>query len=164
MPETTRRVSLTTPPERFTTTAEDAGRGRIRLALPFDPAKTWGAKPRHHVGGTVEGAKVRGTIDDGARELVLGAMWVKDAGIDAGTEVEVVLVPEGPQAAELAPDIQAALDADPKAKAFFEGLAQFYRKAYLRHIDATKRSPELRAERIAEVVALCHERRKERPR
>ena len=146
----------------FAATAEDAGRGRIRLALPFDADAVWGAKPRHHVGGTVNGAKVRGTIDAGADELVLGAMWVKDAGIVVGDEVKVVLVPEGPQATELAPDIQAALDADPEARAFFDGLAQFYRKAYLRHIDATKRSPELRAERIAEVVALCREGRKQR--
>ena len=148
----------------FTTTAEDAGRGRIRLTLPFDPDATWGAKVRHHVGGTVDGAKVRGTIDTGADELVLGAMWVKDAGVRAGATVKVVLEPEGPQATELAADIQAALDADPDAKAFFDGLAQFYRKAYLKHIDATKRSPELRAARIAEVVALCHDQRKERPR
>ena len=82
----------------------------------------------------------------------------------AGATVKVVLEPEGPQATELAADIQAALDADPDAKAFFDGLAQFYRKAYLKHIDATKRSPELRAARIAEVVALCHDQRKERPR
>lgn len=150
-------------PEAWTVTAEDAGRGRVKLVLPFDPDVTWGAKTRHHVSGTVDGAKVRGTIAGGSNELVLGAMWVRDAGIRLGGDVEVVLAPEGPQAAELAPDLQQAFDADPKAKAFFEGLAQFYRKAYLRHIDATKRSPDLRAERIAEVVALCHEGRKQRP-
>jgi hypothetical protein len=31
-------------------------------------------------------------------------------------------------------------------------LAQFYRRAYLRWIDATKRSPDKRAARIAEMV------------
>ena len=148
----------------FTATAEDAGRGRIRLALPFDPDEVWGAKPRHHVGGTVDGAKVRGTIDEGHRELVLGAMWAKDADITAGRKVKVVLEPEGPQRDDLAPDITEAFDADPRAKAFFDGLAQFYRKAYVRYIDATKRKPELRAERIAEVVALCHDGVKERAR
>ena len=154
------------PPEgarkQFTAVAEGAGRGRVRLRLPFDPDATWGAKPRHHVGGTVDGAKVRGTVDSGVRELLLGAMWVKDAGVEVGKKVKVVLVPEGPQRAELADDVRAALDADPKARAFFDGLAQFYRKAYLRHIDATKRSPELRAERIAEVVALCAAGKKQR--
>jgi hypothetical protein len=42
-------------------------------------------------------------------------------------------------------------------------LAQFYRRAYLRWIDATKRSPALRAERIATVVALLERGVKERP-
>ncbi|HEY4866066.1 MAG TPA: YdeI/OmpD-associated family protein [Candidatus Dormibacteraeota bacterium] len=35
----------------------------------------------------------------------------------------------------------------------FDSLATFYRKGWLR-IDATKRRPEVRAERIAEIVAL----------
>mgnify|MGYP000453942725 CR=1 FL=1 len=151
-----------TPRRQFTVTAEDAGRGRVRLVLPFDPDEVWGAKPRHHVGGTVDGQKVRGTIDTGTRDLVLGAMWVRDASVAVGDRVKVSLVPEGPQADELAPDLRLALDADPPARAFFDGLAQFYRKGYVRYIEATKRKPELRAERIAEVVALCHDGKKER--
>jgi hypothetical protein len=42
-------------------------------------------------------------------------------------------------------------------------LRSFYRRAYLRWIDSTKRSPALRAERIASVVALLERRVKERP-
>jgi hypothetical protein len=59
---------------------------------------------------------------------------------------------------ELADDIAAALDANPAAAAFFDTLAQFYRKAYLRYIDATTRRPDLRAARIAEVVDLLGHR------
>ena len=58
----------------------------------------------------------------------------------------------------------AALDASPAAGAFFDSLAQFYRTAYLRWIDATKRRPDVRATRIAEVVWLCKAGIKERPR
>ena len=43
-------------------------------------------------------------------------------------------------------------------------LAQFYRKAYLRWIDATTRRPDLRAARIAEVVDLLAAGIKQRPR
>jgi uncharacterized protein YdeI (YjbR/CyaY-like superfamily) len=89
-------------------------------------------------------------------------MWVRDAEVPVGKKVTVVLEPEGPQRDELAPDIQQAFAKDAVAKAFFDGLAQFYRKGYLRYIDATKRKPELRAERIAEVVALCRDQKKER--
>ena len=65
-----------------------------------------------------------------------------------------MLIPEGPQRDDLAPDVVAALEASPEAGAFFDALAQFYRKGYLRWIDSTKRSPEIRAERIAEMVRL----------
>jgi len=50
------------------------------------------------------------------------------------------------------------------AGAFFDSLAQFYRKGYVRSIDATKRRPDVRAERIAEVVRLLNDGFKERPR
>ncbi|MGH3256737.1 MAG: YdeI/OmpD-associated family protein [Streptosporangiaceae bacterium] len=72
----------------------------------------------------------------------------------AGNEVIIELAPEGPQRGDLAEDISAALAANPAAAAFFDTLAQFYRKAYLRWIDATTRRPDLRAARIAEVVDL----------
>jgi hypothetical protein len=48
----------------------------------------------------------------------------------------------------------AALESDPAAAEFFDGLPQFYRSAYLRWIDATKERPDERAARIREVVAL----------
>ena len=165
MPATTRKATPTTTRKRFTATTEDAGKGRIRIALPFDADATWGAKPRHHVGGTVDGNKIRAVIEGKDRTaIVLGAMWVRDAAVPVGKKVQVVLEPEGPQRDDLAPDITEALDADPKARAFFDGLAQFYRKAYVRHIEATKGKPDLRAQRIAEVVSLCHAGTKERAR
>jgi hypothetical protein len=76
----------------------------------------------------------------------------------------VELAPEGPQRGDLAEDIAAALAANPAAGAFFDTLAQFYRKGYLRYIDATTRRPDLRAARIAEVVGLLADGIKERPR
>ena len=80
-----------------------------------------------------------------------------------GDLVEVTLSPEGPQRQDLASDIQAALDASPEAGAFFDSLAQFYRNAYLRWIESTKRRPELRVDRIAEVVSLLEQGIKQRP-
>jgi uncharacterized protein YdeI (YjbR/CyaY-like superfamily) len=80
------------------------------------------------------------------------------------TKMIVELAPEGPQRGDLADDISAALEASPAAAAFFDTLAQFYRKAYLCSIDATTRRPDLRAERIAEAVSLLADGIKERPR
>jgi uncharacterized protein YdeI (YjbR/CyaY-like superfamily) len=81
-----------------------------------------------------------------------------------GTDATVELAPEGPQRGNLADDISAALTATPAAGAFFDTLAQFYRRAYLRYIDATTRRPDLRAARIAEVTGLLANGIKERPR
>lgn len=91
---------------------------------------------------------------DGGWAFTLSPMWIRDAGVAVGNEVIVELAPEGPQRGDLADDIAAALAANPAAAAFFDTLAQYYRTAYLRWIDATIRRPDLRAARIAEVVDL----------
>ncbi len=137
---------------------------RVLVPVPFDPDAVWGAKPDHHVAGTVNGMAVRAVLERsaGGAAFVLGAAWRRDCGVSPGDEVTVTLSPEGPQRGDLDADVAEALEADPQAGAFFDSLAQFYRKAYLRWIDGTKRRPEVRAERIAEVVRLCHEGVKER--
>jgi hypothetical protein len=141
---------------RFTVTLEDAGGGRLWVPIPFDPEQIWGHKPRHRVGGTVGDHRIRGILDqrDGAWKLLLTIMWLCDSGLTAGAAVEVAIEPEGPQRDDLAPDVVAALEANPEAAEFFDGLAQFYRKGYLRWIDSTKRSPAERVRRIAQTVEL----------
>jgi Bacteriocin-protection, YdeI or OmpD-Associated/Domain of unknown function (DUF1905) len=140
--------------------------GRAIIAVPFDPDQAWGAKADHPVGGTIDGRQVRGRLRPGRSGwiLPLGPRWLRDQSYSVGDHVAVELAPEGPQRAELADDIAAALAASPAAAAFFDTLAQFYRKAYLRWIDATKRRPDVRAARIAEVVSLLAAGVKERPR
>jgi hypothetical protein len=141
-------------------------KGRTHVPVPFDPDEVWGAKPRHLVTGTVAGCGLRGAVDaagDGY-EIVLGPAWNRAGRLETGARVEVTLAPEGPQRGDLPPDVAAALEAEPEAAAFFDSLAQFYRKAYLRWIDATRRHPEERPVRIAEVVRLLRERHKERPK
>ena len=150
----------------FTVVVASDARGRVLVPVPFDPDVAWGCKPRHPVHGTVNGMGVRAVLEplgDGYG-ILLGPAWRRGCGIAPGDEVTVVLKPEGPQRDDLAPDIVAALEASPEAAAFFDGLAQFYRRAYLRWIDGTKRRPDLRAERIAEVIALLEAGEKERPR
>ena len=152
--------------ERFEAHVAAGPRGNALIAIPFDPDRAWGAKAEHPVTGTVNGRRVRGRITpaDGGWVFTLSPMWLHDAEVEAGRPVSVELAPEGPQRADLADDIAAALDASPAAAAFFDTLAQFYRKAYLRWINATTRKPDLRAARIAEVVDLLAAGVKERPR
>ena len=152
--------------QRFTVLVTAGADGRVVIAVPFDPDAEWGVKAAHHVNGTLNGRRVRVKLtpgDDGW-EFTMGAARALELGLVDGTEATGELAPEGPQRAELAPDIAAALAANPEAAAFFDTLAQFYRKAYLRWIDATTRHPDLRAARIAEVVGLLAAGVKERPR
>jgi Bacteriocin-protection, YdeI or OmpD-Associated len=118
------------------------------------------------VAGTSCNRRLRGRVTPDGQDwvFVLNPVWMGATGVAVGDEVIVELEPEGPQRGDLADDIASALAASPAAGAFFDTLAQFYRKAYLRWIDATKRRPEVRAERIAEVVGLLAAGIKERPR
>ena len=147
-----------------TTTVISGGEGRVFVPVPFDPDEVWGAKSRHAIAGTVAGLRVRGSIQSGAagHGFLLGPAWLRGCGVAPGDLVTVAIEPEGPQRADLADDIAAALEADPKAGAFFDALAQFYRKAYLRWIDATTRRPEQRPIRINEMVELLREEKKAR--
>src|SRR5262245_39346740 len=144
---------------KFDATVQDGGRGRVVIPVPFDPDEAWQPKPRHLVGGTVDGRRVRGAIErhDGAWGMVLGPAWGRDCGVAVGRTVKVELEPEGPQRTDLGEDLAAALAANPEAGAFFDGLAQFYRKGYVRWIESTKRSPSERARRIAETISLLSE-------
>ena len=151
--------------QQYTAVVGSDQRGRVLVPVPFDPDALWGVKPRHHVAGTVNAMGVRAVIEpfDGGFGIVLGAAWRRDCGIAPGDVVTVTLEPEGPQRGDLAPDLAEALAAEPEAAAFFDSLAQFYRRAYLTWIDATKRRPDEREHRIAVVVDLLRQGIKQRP-
>lgn len=152
--------------QSFTGKLEGTEKGRAFVVLGFDPESVWGFRERYRVRGAINGRPVRGALEQFGRGyfLPLGPTYRRDAGLELGDPVSVVLALEGPQAESLAPDIAAALRAEPEAERFFGGLATFYRKKYLSWIDATKRSPDLRAKRIGEMVALMKDGVKERPR
>jgi hypothetical protein len=150
----------------FSATTVPGPRDMVVVPAPFDPDEVWSVKATHAVSGTINGDFVRGKLDRSAGEwaLTVSAMWARDRGIASGMRVEVDIAPEGPQRHDLAPDVAAALAANPKAAAFFDTLAQFYTKAYLKWIDATSRRPALRTERITEVVKLLEAGIKQRPK
>lgn len=151
---------------RYSAVVTHGPKRRVMVPVPFDPDAAWGRKPEHHVAGSVNGMGVRAVLEvlgDGLG-FVLGPAWRRDCGVSPGDTVEVELHPEGPQRDDLASDLRDALDSNAAAAAFWDSIAQFYRTAYLRWIDATRRRPEVRAERIAEVVELLAAGEKERPK
>ena len=62
---------------------------------------------------------------------------------------------------DLPADVTAALQKDPQARAFFESLATFYRKGYLRWIQGARKA-ETREARINELVRLLQSGKKQR--
>ena len=138
-------------------------KGKARLPIPFDPPEVWGERSRYHVRGTVNGIMWRGplSVDEQGYYLSLGPAWLRDANLDVNAPVNVELLPEGPQQDSLAADIVAALAADDAARAFFDGLATFYRKGYVNWIEGAKR-PETRLARIQEMMTLLQRRQKQR--
>ena len=152
--------------QRFDVRIAAGPRGHALIVVPFDPDAEWGVKAVHHVNGTVNGCRVRVTLapGDSGWAFTLSPSRIRGMGLEVGSDAMVELAPEGPQRSDLAEDVSAALADNPAAGAFFDTLAQFYRKGYLRYIDATTRRPDLRAARIAEVVGLLADGIKERPR
>lgn len=148
--------------QQFKTTIAKSGT-RTFIALPFHPNEVWGMKARHHVAGTINGHRVRGSLGSDGEQyfLPLGAAWRRDCGLDAGDKVDVTLSPEGPQSETLSSDVADALEAEPQAKAFFESLATFYRNTYIKWIESAKR-PETRAARIQEMMVLLKANKKQK--
>ncbi|MEV4179403.1 hypothetical protein [Nonomuraea sp. NPDC049709] len=105
--------------QHYTADSRAGGRGRLFVPVPFDPDQVWAPKPVHHVSGTLNGRSIRAVIveHEGQRGFLLGPAWQR-CGLQPGTQVNVVLTPEGPQRADLAEDIAAALEASPAAGAF----------------------------------------------
>jgi hypothetical protein len=158
-------VPAKTGQKRFRGKIDGTPKGRAYVSLPFDPAEVWGARGRYYVAGTINGMKFRGRLDESGKGhfLPLGPAYRRDSGLQPGDVVDVVIVDEHPPRDGLATDVSAALDAEPEAGEFFDSLASFYRKNYLRWIDATKRRPDVREARIAEFVELLKAGRKQRP-
>jgi Bacteriocin-protection, YdeI or OmpD-Associated/Domain of unknown function (DUF1905) len=155
---------MTAGKKSFKAKLEDGPKGATIIRLPFDPDEVWGGKPRHLLSGTVDGCRLRAAVTSADPAIKLGPAWRRGVSIETGVSVAVTVWPEGPQQGDLAPDILVALSAEPKAAAFYDGLAQFYRKGYLAWIDATKKKPEERARRIKETVKLLKAGVKERPK
>ena len=133
------------------------------VAIPFSPCEVWGAKPRYHVTGTINGISVRGTLGVLGQDyfLRLGAAWMRDSSIELGSSVIAQLSLEGPQEENIALDIAEALSGNKKAKDFFEGLPTFYRKNFIRWIESAKRE-ETRTKRINEMMKLLEEGKREK--
>jgi len=147
---------------RFTASLVKQG-ARCWIVLPDEAAQLWGERAHHYLAGEIAGRPFRGRTEQHNHQMILpvGAAWLRDSGIQPAQEVACELCLESPLLEELSDEIREAIQADPQAQAFFEGLAPFYRKNYLRWIESA-RTPVTRARRIAEMVTCLREGRMQR--
>jgi len=150
------------PTIRFTTSLVKHG-SRYWIVLPDETTQLWGERLHYYLAGELAGRPFRGRAERQHSEIILpvGAAWLRDNGVQPMHEFTCALQLESPVLEELADDIREAIQADQQAQRFFEDIAPFYRKNYLRWIESA-RTPATRARRIAETVQSLREGRMQR--
>jgi hypothetical protein len=146
---------------RFRTTLELGGKTATGFRVPADVVASLGRGKRPPVRVTINGYTYRNTVAVMGGEFVLGVSSEHraGAGVAHGDVVDVDLeLDTEPREVSVPDDLRAALDADPAAARFFDGLSYSNRLRHVLAIDDAK-TPETRARRIAKSVGLFREGR-----
>ena len=140
---------------KFRTTILSGGKNVTGIHVPDEVVEALGAGKRPPVRVTLNGYTYRNTIAVmGGRFMVGVSADVRAAsGVAGGDALEVeIVLDDQPRVLEIPPDLQAALDAAPAAKAAFEKLSYSNKRRHVEPILAAK-APETRARRIEKSVA-----------
>lgn len=124
------------------------------IEVPPEVIEALGKGKKPPVVVTVNGYTYRNTVAVmGGRYMIsLSAKNREAAGVAAGQEVEVELeLDMAPRQVVVPEDFAAALAAEPKASAFFDGLSYSQRSWFVLGIEEAKK-PETRANRIVKAV------------
>lgn len=143
---------------KFNTTIVQMG-NNTGIEVPPDIVEKLGAGKKPPVKITLKGYTYRSSIAvmSGKYMVSLSAENRKNAGVQGGEtlDVEIVVDTEKREIA-VPPDLQAALDANPAAKQFFEGLSYSNKRRHVEPIEAAK-APETRQRRIEKSVQMFSE-------
>jgi hypothetical protein len=127
------------------------------LAIPFDAVKSFGAKGRIPVKGTMNGFAFRNSLmpdGDGTHSMTVSRELQERAKARAGDVVKMTLErDDAERVVEVPPELKKALAREKKAGAAFTALAFSHRKAYAEWIGGAKR-PETKAARVAKAVEM----------
>ena len=145
---------------RFHTTLSLENRNATGIHVPTEAVEALGGGRRPAVVATVNGYTYRGTVMgyDPADPLMPFSSEHREAsGLKAGDEIDVELeLDTRPREVEVPDDLAAALEAEPAAKAFFDGLSYTNRRIHTLSVEGAK-TPETRARRIEKSIALLRE-------
>ena len=146
---------------KFRAVIELGGKTATGFQVPPEVVEALGSGKRPAVTVRIGGHTYRSTVAPmgGASYIPLAAENREAAGVAAGDEVEVeVELDTAPRTVDVPPDLAAALDAEPSARAFFDGLSNSNKKWHVLSVVGAK-TDETRQRRIEKSVAMLREGR-----
>jgi hypothetical protein len=147
--------------QTFRAVIQQTGKTACGIEVPEAIVDALGDSRRPAVVVTLDGYTYRSTVapmNDGFW-LGVNADHREASGLRAGDEVQVTLeLDTAPREVEVPPELAAALDADPVAKAFFDGLSYSNKRVFTLSVEGTN-NPETKARRVDKALALMREGR-----
>lgn len=146
---------------RFRTTLVGEGDSAAGIEVPPEVVESFGKGKRPPVRVTINGYSYRSTVAVYGGVFMVGVSKANrtQAGVAAGDEVDIDMeLDTEPRVLAVPADFAEALDRDPEARAFFDGLSYSNRSRFTLSIDDAK-TPETRQRRIDKSVATLHDRR-----
>ena len=144
---------------RFRGTVKLAGKTATGIQVPPEVVADLGSGKRPPVTVTINGHTYRTSVAPmgGAFMLPVSAEQRAAAGVAAGDEVDIdIEVDTQPREVSVPQDLGDALDGDPQARTFFDGLSYSNRLRHVLSIEGAK-TAETRQRRIRTVVEQMHE-------
>ena len=144
--------------QRFKTTLHQTG-NNTGIVVPPEIVEALGGGKKPPLNVTVNGFAYRSSLATmGGKSMISFSSDKREAtGLKGGDKIDVTLeIDDAPRAMEVPADLQAALDGDKAAKAYFATLSYSNQRRHIDPINQAK-SPETRARRIEKSVALFHE-------
>ena len=136
-----------------------AGKTALGFEVPPDVVDSLGAGKRPPVLVTINGYTYRNTVAvyGGVYMIGVSAENRAQAKVKGGDEADVDLeLDTAPREVDVPPELQAALDADPAAKATFDRLSYSNKSFHALQVTGTN-NPETRARRIEKSIATLRE-------
>ncbi|MEJ7803547.1 MAG: YdeI/OmpD-associated family protein, partial [Candidatus Limnocylindria bacterium] len=146
---------------RFHTTIEQNGKTATGIRVPDEVVEAIGSGKRPAVTVTINGYTYRNTIAvmGGVFMVGVSAEHRAGAGVADGDEVDVdIALDTAPREVTVPDDFAAALDAEPKARATFDGLSYSNRSWHVLQVNGA-RTDETRQRRIGKSVDMLREGR-----
>ena len=161
----TKKTTDKSPVKRFRAVVNRKEGGDVcSIDIPFDVEKTFGARGRVPVRGTLNGAPFRSSVFrmGGDRHfMVVNRQMREAAGVTGGETVPVVIEHDTEERTITPPaDFARALKANREARATWDKLSYTHRREHVQHIEEAKK-PETRLRRIEKSIELLAAGKKE---